>query len=255
MMSAVFEVSHLKKAFGGLAVTNDVSLSMAPGDRVALIGPNGAGKTTFVNLVTGNLRPDSGDVRLDGETVTKIGAVGRVRRGLVRSFQVTRLFRDMTPAEHVGLAVLQRSGRSGRMFGNFLAMHDVMAEAADLLGTLGLQDLMHRKVGEIAYGQQRLLEIAIAMALKPKVLLLDEPAAGVPQSDTGRIEQALADLPSDLAVLMIEHDMDLVFRFARRVVVLAAGTIIFDGSPAEATSDARVREAYLGSYANAGHAA
>ncbi|WFU12518.1 ABC transporter ATP-binding protein (plasmid) [Rhizobium sp. CB3090] len=254
-MSPIFEVDHLKKAFGGLAVTNDVSLSMAPGDRVALIGPNGAGKTTFVNLVTGNLRPDSGAVRLGGETVTKVDAIGRVRRGLVRSFQVTRLFQDMTPAEHVGLAILQRSGRSGRMFGNFLAMRDVMAETGDLLGTLGLADLMHRKVSEIAYGQQRLLEIAVAMALKPKVLLLDEPAAGVPQSDTGRIEQALADLPADLAVLMIEHDMDLVFRFAKRVVVLAAGTIIFDGSPADVTRDARVREAYLGSYANAGHAA
>ncbi len=254
-MSAVFDVLNLKKAFSGLAVTNDVSLSMAPGDRVALIGPNGAGKTTFVNLVTGNLRPDSGEVRLNGETVTKIDAIGRVRRGLVRSFQVTRLFQDMTPAEHVALAILQREGCSGKMFGNFLSMPDVMEEASALLGKLGLRDLMHRKVSEIAYGQQRLLEIAVALALKPKVLLLDEPAAGVPQSDTGRIEQALADLPADLAVLMIEHDMDLVFRFAKRVIVLAAGTIIFDGSPADVTKDAAVREAYLGSYANASHAA
>ncbi len=254
-MSAVFEVLNLKKSFGGLAVTNNVSLSMAPGDRVALIGPNGAGKTTFVNLVTGNLQPDSGDVRLAGETVTKVGANGRVKRGLVRSFQVTRLFQEMTPAEHVALAILQRQGRTGRMFGNFLAMPEVMDEVGDLLGTLGIAPLMHRKVNEIAYGQQRLLEIAVAMALRPKVLLLDEPAAGVPQSDTGRIEQALADLPSDLAVLMIEHDMDLVFRFAKRVVVLAAGAIIFDGSPADVTKDARVREAYLGSYANASHAA
>jgi branched-chain amino acid transport system ATP-binding protein len=254
-MNAVFEVANLKKSFGGLAVTNDVSLSMAPGDRVALIGPNGAGKTTFVNLVTGNLQPDSGDVRLAGETVTKVGANGRVKRGLVRSFQVTRLFLEMTSAEHVALAILQRQGRTGRMFGNFLAMPDVMDEVRELLSTLGIAHLMHRKVNEIAYGQQRLLEIAIAMALRPKVLLLDEPAAGVPQSDTGRIEQALADLPADLAVLMIEHDMDLVFRFAKRVIVLAAGTIIFDGSPADVTKDARVREAYLGSYANASHAA
>ena len=254
-MSPVFEVINLKKSFGGLAVTNDVSLSMAPGDRVALIGPNGAGKTTFVNLVTGNLQPDSGDVRLAGETVTKVGANGRVKRGLVRSFQVTRLFLEMTPAEHVALAILQRQGRTGRMFGNFLAMPDVMDEVSDLLATLGIAHLMHRKVNEIAYGQQRLLEIAVAMALRPKVLLLDEPAAGVPQSDTARIEQALADLPADLAVLMIEHDMDLVFRFAKRVVVLAAGAIIFDGSPADVTKDARVREAYLGSYADASHAA
>ena len=254
-MSAVFDVFNLNKAFSGLTVTNDVSLSMAPGDRVALIGPNGAGKTTFVNLVTGNLRPDSGEVRLNGETVTKIDAIGRVRRGLVRSFQVTRLFQEMTPAEHVALAILQRDGRTGRMFGNFLSMPDVMDEAGVLLTKLGLIDLMHRKVSEIAYGQQRLLEIAMALALKPKVLLLDEPAAGVPQSDTGRIEQALADLPGDLAVLMIEHDMDLVFRFAKRVIVLAAGTVIFDGSPADVTRDAAVREAYLGSYANASHAA
>ncbi|MGF6174960.1 ABC transporter ATP-binding protein [Ensifer sp. 4252] len=254
-MQPIFEVRNLKRAFGGLAVTNDVSLSMAPGDRVALIGPNGAGKTTFVNLVTGNLAPDSGEVRLGGETVTRIDAIGRVCRGLVRSFQVTRLFLDMTPAEHVALAVLQRDGRSGRLFGNFLSMPDVMGEVGELLGKLGLRDLMHRKVSEIAYGQQRLLEIAVALALKPKVLLLDEPAAGVPQSDTGRIEQALADLPADLAVLMIEHDMDLVFRFAKRVVVLAAGAIIFDGSPSDVTQDPGVREAYLGSYANASHAA
>ena len=254
-MSAIFEVNNLRKAFGGLTVTNNVSLSMAPGDRVALIGPNGAGKTSFVNLVTGNLQPDSGEVRIGGHNVNRVDAIGRVRRGLVRSFQVTRLFQDMTPAEHIAMAVLQRTGRSGRMFGNFLAMRDVMAEMEELLGTLGLAGLAHRKVSEIAYGQQRLLEIAVAMALKPKVLLLDEPAAGVPQSDTGRIEQALADLPPDLAVLMIEHDMDLVFRFAKRVVVLAAGTIIFDGSPKDVTQDARVREAYLGSYANAGHAA
>ncbi len=254
-MSAIFEVINLKKAFGGLTVTNNVSLSMAPGDRVALIGPNGAGKTSFVNLVTGNLQADSGEVRIGGQNVNKVDAIGRVRRGLVRSFQVTRLFQDMTPAEHLGLAILQRTGRSGRMFGNFLAMRDVMAETEELLGTLGLAALAHRKVSEIAYGQQRLLEIAVAMALKPKVLLLDEPAAGVPQSDTNRIEQALADLPADLAVLMIEHDMDLVFRFAKRVVVLAAGTIVFDGSPKDVTQDARVREAYLGSYANAGHAA
>lgn len=202
-----------------------------------------------------HLRPDAGEIHIAGHNVNRIDAIGRVRRGLVRSFQVTRLFQDMTPAEHIGMAVLQRTGRSGRMFGNFLAMRDVMAETEELLGTLGLAGLAHRKVSEIAYGQQRLLEIAVAMALKPKVLLLDEPAAGVPQSDTGRIEQALADLPPDLAVLMIEHDMDLVFRFAKRVVVLAAGTIIFDGSPKDVTQDARVREAYLGSYAHAGHAA
>lgn len=251
----VFEVIGLSKSFGGLRVTNDVSLALTPGDRVALIGPNGAGKTTFVNLVTGSLAPDKGVVRLAGQEVNGIGPIGRVRRGLVRSFQVTRLFLDMTPIEHVALAVLQRTGRSGRMIGDFRAMPEVMAEVDHHLVALGLTEIMHRKVREIAYGQQRLLEIAIALALKPKVLLLDEPAAGVPQSDTWRIEQALASLPASLAVLMIEHDMDLVFRFAKRVVVLAAGAVIFDGLPADVARDVRVREAYLGSYAHAGHAA
>ena len=249
-MSAVFQVENLNKAFGGLAVTQNVSISMDPGDRVALIGPNGAGKTTFVNLVTGHLVADSGKVLLGGNDVTTLGPTPRVRQGLVRSFQVTRLFPDMTPEEHLALAVMQRTGRTGAIFGHYQAKSDVMAEVAELLRTLGLDHIATRKVAEIAYGQQRLLEIALALALKPKVLLLDEPAAGVPQSDTPRIEAALAGLPSDLAVLMIEHDMDLVFRFAKRVIVLAAGVVIFDGSPGDVTRDARVREAYLGSYAN-----
>ncbi|ENQ78000.1 ABC transporter ATP-binding protein [Brucella melitensis] len=248
-MSTVFEVSKLRKNFGGLAVTNDVSLSMAKGDRVALIGPNGAGKTTFVNLVTGNLAATSGTVALGGENVSKLNAMQRVRRGLVRSFQVTRLFFDMTPEEHVALAILQREGKTGRILGNYRRMPQVMDEARDILHMLGLLPLAQLRVSEIAYGQQRLLEIALALALRPKVLLLDEPAAGVPQSDTGRIEEALDRLPPDLAVLMIEHDMDLVFRFAKRVVVLAAGTVIFDGLPQAVVQDARVREAYLGSYA------
>ena len=250
-MSAVFEVRNLKKLFGGLAVTDDVSISMAAGDRLALIGPNGAGKTTFGNLVTGTLQPNSGSVALGGEDVTRLGPTERVRRGLVRSFQVTRLFSEMTPEEHVALAILQREGRSGGMFSGHRAMPDVMDEVHQLLGKLGIAQLANLPVSEIAYGQQRLLELALALALKPKVLLLDEPAAGVPQSDTARIEQAIADLPADLAVLMIEHDMDLVFRFAKRVVVLAAGEIIFDGLPDAVTQDARVRQAYLGSYADA----
>ncbi|MFC0220284.1 ABC transporter ATP-binding protein [Pseudochelatococcus lubricantis] len=248
-MSTVFEVTRLRKNFGGLTVTDDVSLSMATSDRLALIGPNGAGKTTFVNLVTGNLAPTSGTVTLAGADITRLNAMQRVRLGLVRSFQVTRLFQEMTPEEHVALAVLQREGRTGRLFGDFRRMPRVMEEVRDILGTLGLDGLATRKVSEIAYGQQRLLEIALALALRPRVLLLDEPAAGVPQSDTGRIERALEMLPPDLAVLMIEHDMELVFRFARRVIVLAAGKVIFDGLPDDVVKDARVREAYLGSYA------
>ncbi|AWM87563.1 ABC transporter ATP-binding protein [Microvirga sp. 17 mud 1-3] len=250
-MSDLFRVEGLSKSFGGLAVSRSIDLAMTAGDRVALIGPNGAGKTTFVNLVTGQLQPGAGRVILNGEDVTGLGSVRRVRKGLVRTFQVTRLFSDMTPEEHVTLTVLQREGRASRILGRFRGDPEVAGEVEALLGTLGLLDVARRKVREIAYGQQRLLEIAIAMALRPKVLLLDEPAAGVPSSETPRIEQALEHLPPSLAVLMIEHDMDLVFRFARRVVVLAAGEIIFEGLPSEVAANNRVREAYLGNYAHA----
>jgi branched-chain amino acid transport system ATP-binding protein len=250
-MNDLFRVEGLSKQFGGLAVSRDISLSLPEGERLALIGPNGAGKTTFVNLVTGQLQPNAGRVVLNGEDVTKLGSVRRVRRGLVRTFQVTRLFSEMTPEEHVTLTILQREGRASRIVARFRGDSAIAGEVESLLATLGLLDIARRRVGEIAYGQQRLLEIAIALALKPKVLLLDEPAAGVPSTDTPRIERALEQLPPSLAVLMIEHDMDLVFRFARRVVVLAAGEVIFEGAPAEVAADPRVREAYLGSYAHA----
>lgn len=249
---SLLSVRNLKMAFGGLAVTNDVSLTLEKGDRIALIGPNGAGKTTFVNLVTGQLKPHSGSVLLDGEDVTKTSPAHRVRAGLVRSFQVTRLFAEMTPEEHVAMAVMQRLGRSRQLMSDYRAMPEVMGEVRDILGLLELASIARASVSAIAYGQQRLLEIALAMALRPKVLLLDEPAAGVPSSDTVLIEKALAHLPPELAVLMIEHDMDFVFRFAQRVIVLAAGTLIFDGTPKEVAADPRVREAYLGSYADAG---
>jgi branched-chain amino acid transport system ATP-binding protein len=250
-MSDLFRVEGLTKSFGGLAVSRNISLAMPAGERLALIGPNGAGKTTFVNLVTGQIKPSAGRVVLNGEDVTDLGAVRRVRKGLVRTFQVTRLFSDMTPEEHVTLTVLQREGRASRILSRFTGDSAVADEVHGLLSTLGLVEVARRKVGEIAYGQQRLLEIAIALALRPKVLLLDEPAAGVPSSETPRIEQALERLPPSLAVLMIEHDMDLVFRFAKRVVVLAAGEIIFEGLPSEVAANDKVREAYLGNYANA----
>ncbi|GEO12745.1 ABC transporter ATP-binding protein [Microvirga aerophila] len=250
-MSELFRVEGLTKSFGGLAVSRNISLAMPAGERLALIGPNGAGKTTFVNLVTGQIKPSAGRVVLNGDDVTDLGAVRRVRKGLVRTFQVTRLFSDMTPEEHVTLTVLQREGRASRILSRFTGDSTVADEVHGLLGALGLVEVARRKVGEIAYGQQRLLEIAIALALKPKVLLLDEPAAGVPSSETPRIEQALERLPPSLAVLMIEHDMDLVFRFAKRVVVLAAGEIIFEGLPFEVAANDKVREAYLGNYANA----
>ncbi len=250
-MSALLEIRNLKKAFGGLTVTDDVSLVLERGARTALIGPNGAGKTTLINLVTGQLKPNSGTVHLAGQDVTRLPTVSRVKAGLVRSFQVTRLFPELSPRDHLALAVLQREGRTGAMFGHHERLPDLMGEVDAILSQLRLHPIGDQPVSAIAYGQQRLLELAIALSQRPKVLLLDEPAAGVPQSETSLIEEALAALPADLAVLMIDHDMDLVFRFAKEVVVLAAGRVIFTGPASEVASDKGVREAYLGSYADA----
>jgi branched-chain amino acid transport system ATP-binding protein len=250
-MSAILRIEKLNKRFGGLHVSRDISLDLSPGERLALIGPNGAGKTTLVDLITGQHTPDSGRVLLNAADVTKLGPVKRVRKGLARTFQVTRVFPNMTPEEHVTLAILQREGRASRIVARFGGNKAIGEETSALLDSLGLLEVAGLRAGEIAYGQQRLLELALALALKPKVLLLDEPAAGVPSAETWRIESALERLPADLAVLMIEHDMDLVFRFARRVAVMAAGALIFEGKPSEVAADARVREAYLGNHAHA----
>lgn len=252
-MTALLAVEGLSKNFGGLQVSSDITLSLTPGERCALIGPNGAGKTTFVNLVTGVLAPSAGTIRLNGRDVTKLSAEARVKRGLIRSFQVARLFRGMTVREHLELAILEREGRTFRLFASVGRTPGLAGEVAELMEGMGLTPVADTAVGQLAYGQQRLLEIALALALKPKVLILDEPAAGVPHSESHRILDALERLPPDLAVLMIEHDMDLVFRFAKRVVVLAQGRLLCDGTAAEITADPRVREVYLGSRANAKH--
>ena len=250
-MSALLQVRDLSMAFGGVKVSQNISLTLEPGARVALIGPNGAGKTTFVNLVSGQLRPDAGSIAIEGADVTSLGVEVRVRRGLVRTFQISRLFRDLTVLENVLLAILQRKGHTSRAWHHAHAETAAEDEALGILAGLGLGDAADRLVREIAYGQQRLVEIAIAIALQPKILLLDEPAAGVSRAESPRIIEAISALPRDIAILMIEHDMDLVLRWAQRVVVLAAGKVIFDGRTADVTQDARVREAYLGRYAGA----
>jgi branched-chain amino acid transport system ATP-binding protein len=248
-MTPLLQVEKLQKSFGGLRVSQDISLTLAPGDRVALIGPNGAGKTTFVNLVTGQLRPDRGRILLGGVDVTAAGVEARVRRGLVRTFQITRLFQDMEVLDNVLLAILQRERKTARFLRNAQGERGPVDEAQAILRQLGLGPVARRRIREIAYGQQRLVEIAIAVALRPRVLLLDEPAAGVSRAEAPRIVEAIDALPAEIAVLMIEHDMDLVLRFARRVVVLAAGAAIFDGLPSAVVADPAVRAAYLGSYA------
>lgn len=245
-METLLDVQNLKMNFGGLKVTNDVSLTLTRGCRTALIGPNGAGKTTLINLIAGAYKPHSGTIKLMGQDVTTLKDTERVRRGLIRSFQITRLFPDMSVIDHVALAILQRDGKSSGMIRSYHGMADVVGEAMETLTLLRLDALANRVVAHIAYGQQRLLEIAIALVLKPKVLLLDEPAAGIPSSDMDRVVTALEELPADLAVLLIDHDMDLVRRFASEVVVLSSGAVIFRGTPDQLGDDPKVRSAYLG---------
>jgi branched-chain amino acid transport system ATP-binding protein len=250
-MTGLLEARNVSLAFGGLKVTNDVSFALSPGDRVALIGPNGAGKTTLVNLITGDLAPSSGHFFMGDDDITAVSIPDRVQRGLVRTFQTTRLFANLTVADNVALAIMQRKRISKRFFSPSTELPDVRAEWSEILAHLGLDTLAYRKVVELAYGQQRLIELAIGVALRPKVLLLDEPAAGVPHDEAPKILDAINALPADIAVLMIEHDMDLVFKFAKRVLVLAGGRLIFEGSPKDVTADHEVRRAYLGSYADA----
>lgn len=247
----LLDARGVSKSFDGVLVNKDISFGLASGDRVALIGPNGAGKTTFVNLVAGNIMPSAGSVVLMGADVTALGVPERVRRGLVRTFQITRLFGSLTVAENVALAVMQRQALTRRFLSVLTDTPEIRNEWEALLVTLGIEQLARHRVPELAYGQQRLVEIAVGLALKPKVLLLDEPGAGVPQHESYRILEAINRLPVDIAVLMIEHDMDMVFRFAQRVIVLANGRIIFEGSPEQVSSDEDVRKAYLGSFARA----
>ena len=249
-MAVVLETKGLKKFFGGLTVANDISLLIEQGARQALIGPNGAGKTTLVNLLTGVLTPTAGRVFLDGRDITGESQHRRVALGLVRTFQVNQLFPDLTPLESVVLSVAQRRGATSDWWHCLDRDADTINEAAELLDRLGLLDCAHEPTRTLPYGRQRLLEIALALAQRPKVLLLDEPAAGIPDGESAELYAQLADLPSSVSVLLIEHDMDLVFRFAKRITVLVAGSILVEGPPAVIADNPRVREVYLGEAAH-----
>ncbi len=245
-MSAVLETRNLCKSFGALTVADKIDFKLEAGARHALIGPNGAGKTTFVNLLTGRLAPSSGKVFLGGEDVTGLAQSGRVKRGLGRTFQINTLFRDMSVLDNVALGVAERHGVAGGFWRPASAQRVVRDEAMELLEKLGVSDEAGRRVLDLPYGKQRLVEIAIALGLKPKVLLLDEPAAGVPSLESERILEALDSLPKDIAILIIEHDMDLVFRFAQRITVLVQGEVLCEGTPQEIAEDVRVHQVYLG---------
>jgi branched-chain amino acid transport system ATP-binding protein len=236
----------LCKAWGGVYANDNVTLALPVGARHALIGPNGAGKTTFVNLLTGVLAPSAGRVVLGDTDVTDLAIHERVRRGLVRTFQINTLFPGLTVLESVVLAICERTGVASTWRRTVASCHPQIAEARALLDRLRLGSAADTLTRNLPYGKQRLLEIALALAMRPKVLLLDEPASGIPAAESAEVFGVIAALPSDVAVLFIEHDMELVFRFAQRIAVLVDGRLLTEGTPSEIAADQRVRDVYLG---------
>jgi branched-chain amino acid transport system ATP-binding protein len=251
-MSAVaLSVRGLNKRFGGLVVAQSIDLDLMPGARVGLIGPNGAGKTTFVNLLTGFLTPDAGAISLEGTSIERMKPEDRVRRGLARTHQINTLLSENSVRDNVAIAIAEREGFAWRMMRYAAQWRQCLDEAQTRLAEMGIDAVADRRVSELPYGQQRLLEIAIALALEPRVLLLDEPAAGVPAAETHVIHDALDRMPADIAMLIIEHDMDVVFRFAKEIVVLVRGRVLTRGTPAEISRNPEVRAVYLGKTATA----
>jgi len=246
MTTPALSTRALSKSFGSLRVARDVELHLPQGARYALIGPNGAGKTTLINLMTGMLAPNAGQILLGDEDITALEPQDRVRRGLARTFQINTLFSGLNPLEAVTLVVAERRGIAGHFWRGIGSHGEAIDEAYEILRKLRLGDSCYQVTRELPYGRQRLLEIALALATKPKVLLLDEPAAGVPQEESREVFEAVADLSDDLTLLFIEHDMHVVFRFASHIIVLVGGAIFTEGSPAEIAADPGVREVYLG---------
>jgi len=246
MTEARLETRQLSRNFGALKAVQGVNLRLDAGARHALIGPNGAGKTTLINLLTGVLRPTDGSVLLAGRDITAAAQAERVKLGIARTFQINRLFRGLSVLENVCIAVAERVGAARSMFYPAGWRSDVIGESIDLLKILKLDDVARHRVSELPYGRQRLVELAIAIGLKPDVLLLDEPAAGVPSAESHIILDAIERLPAEIAALIIEHDMDVVFRFAERVTVMVSGAVFAEGTPREIEADPQVREIYLG---------
>ena len=246
MSPALLSTRGLAKNFGSLVVAQDIELALPQGVRYALIGPNGAGKTTLINLMTGMLRPDAGKIFLGEDEITSLKPDARVKRGLARTFQINTLFPDLSALEAVTLAVCERRGDAGTWWRRLPSCREAADEAYGILASLRLGADCYRRTRELAYGRQRLLEIALALATGPKVLLLDEPAAGVPRDESADLFDAISGLSSDLTVLFIEHDMNVVFRFASRIIVMVGGRILVEGSPDEIARNPEVRTVYLG---------
>ncbi len=244
--SFALEARGLVKRFGGITATNNVSIGLEQGARHALIGPNGAGKTTLVHLLTGVLTPSEGSIHLLGNDITGLSVHERARRGLVRTFQINQLFDTLTPAQTLALVVSQHQGLGAKMWQLMGANAKVVQRCELLLEQFHLMDVRDQPTKELPYGKRRQLEIAIALACEPKVLLLDEPVAGVPASDRGELLQIIDELPQDVSVLLIEHDMDLVFSFAKRMTVMVNGGVLLEGDPDTVANDERVKAVYLG---------
>jgi ABC-type branched-subunit amino acid transport system ATPase component len=251
-VTVALEVERLNRTFGALPVARDINLSLEHGARHALIGPNGAGKTTLVNLITGVVKPHSGRVILNGEDITALSQADRARRGLASTFQINHLFRGLTVLENIGMCISERDGHAHNMWRAVGSSRAVLDEALDHLDSLRLVDDALKLVRELPYGRQRLVEIAIALAQKPRVLLLDEPAAGVPSSESHLILDVVAALDPDIAVLIIEHDMDVVFRFAKEITVLVQGAVFTHGTPDEIMNNEQVKAVYLGQESHRG---
>ena len=244
--SPVLSARGLVMRFGGITATNNVTIDVAHGARHALIGPNGAGKTTLINLLTGVLQPTEGSIVLEGQDITRLAPHQRVRRGMVRTFQINQLFDSLTPLQTLALTVSQHRGL-GTSWWQALGRNAAVTErCAELLEQFHLTEVMDQPTHVLAYGKRRLLEIAIALACEPRVLLLDEPVAGVPAGEREELLRTVAALPGDVSVLLIEHDMDLVFSFANRMTVLVNGTVLTEGDPEQIANDTRVKEVYLG---------
>jgi ABC-type branched-subunit amino acid transport system ATPase component len=249
------ETQALSRNFGALKAVQNIDFKLEAGARHALIGPNGAGKTTFINLLTGVLPPTQGRVLLAGRDITGKRQAERVKLGVARTFQINRLFRGLSVLENISIAVAERKGTAWSMLYPVGRRADVIAESIGLLETLKLADIAGHRVSELPYGRQRLVELAITLALKPDVLLLDEPAAGVPSAESHIILDAIEALPLDIAVLIIEHDMDVVFRFAKHVTVMVGGAVFASGTPRDIEANPQVRAVYLGQAGQrAGHA-
>ena len=246
MLEPLLVLDRLNKSYGALCVTDNVTLEVMPGEIHAVIGPNGAGKTTLIGEISGSIRPDSGHIALRGEEITALPVHARARRGLARSFQVTNLLPDFTALENVALAAQARDGSSFRFFRRASREERLNARALESLAVVGLASRAHLPVAALSHGEKRSLEIAMALALEPALILLDEPTAGTGRAETNQLVAILRDLKDRPAILLVEHDMDAVFALAHRISVLVYGRIVATGSPEAIRDDPEVRRAYLG---------